>query len=47
MSPSDTPYHFIDPVLWRIGPFEVKWDDITYLIGPFELRWYGLMYLIG
>ncbi|MBM4326494.1 MAG: prolipoprotein diacylglyceryl transferase [Deltaproteobacteria bacterium] len=33
MSPSDTPYHFIDPVLWRIGPLELRWYGLMYLIG--------------
>jgi len=32
MSPSDAPHHFIDPVLWRIGPFELRWYGLMYLI---------------
>ena len=43
MQSSEVPYHFIDPVLLRIGPIELPW----FQIGPLELRWYGLMYVVG
>jgi phosphatidylglycerol:prolipoprotein diacylglycerol transferase len=26
-------YPFIDPVLWRIGPLELRWYGLTYLLG--------------
>lgn len=34
---------FIDPVLLRLGPWQVG----SWGIGPLEVRWYGFMYLLG
>lgn len=36
-------YPFIDPVMFRVGP----WEALGYQVGPLEIRWYGFMYLVG
>ena len=37
------PFPNIDPVFFRLGPFEL----FSFRLGPLQFRWYGLMYLLG
>ncbi len=32
MTSAEVPYHFIDPVLFRIGPIELRWYGMMYLL---------------
>jgi phosphatidylglycerol:prolipoprotein diacylglycerol transferase len=40
-------YPEIDPILFSLGPYDVRLGEAVYHLGPFQVHWYGTMYLVG